>query len=296
MRGKIVLAGLVLGLSGMVAGAQSAPPVPRVGDIYCSGEVTTEAVPHDTYVITGEQSNTRITFDEGDYVYVNKGSNQGVKVGDVFSAVRAVKDPFGIEWTKWEFAILKKMGTVWEDEGRVKVIIVRPDTSIGQVEHACDYMQRGDILVPFTERPAPPLKSEAGFDRFTPANGKPLAMVITGKKFQQQVGNNDIIYVNLGNSQGVKIGDYFRIFRYQGTQHETAYQTPRYAFDQEDGMAVPDVGIYGFGSVPKKWNWSNVPREDVGEGIVLRTGPNSATVLITFCLRPVFPGDYVEIE
>lgn len=296
MRGKIVLAGLVLGLSGMVAGAQSAPPVPRVGDIYCSGEVTTEAVPHDTYVITGEQSSTRITFDEGDYVYVNKGSNQGVKVGDVFSAVRAVKDPFGIEWTKWEFAILKKMGTVWEDEGRVKVIIVRPDTSIGQVEHSCDYLQRGDILVPFTERPAPPLKSEAGFDRFAPANGKPLAMVITGKKFQQQVGNNDIIYVNLGNSQGVKIGDYFRIFRYQGTQHETAYQTPRYAFDQEDGMAVPDVGIYGFGSVPKKWNWSNVPREDVGEGIVLRTGPNSATVLITFCLRPVYPGDYVEIE
>jgi hypothetical protein len=280
----------------MVAGAQSAPPVPRSGDIYCSGEVTTEAIPHDTYVITGEQSSTRITFDEGDYVYVNKGSNQGVKVGDVFSAVRAVKDPFGIEWTKWEFAILKKMGTVWEDEGRVKVIIVRPDTSIGQVEHSCDYVQRGDILLPFTERPAPPLKSEAGFDRFAPANGKPLAMVITGKKFQQQVGNNDIIYVNLGNSQGVKIGDYFRIFRYQGTQHETAYQTPRYAFDQEDGMAVPDVGIYGFGSVPKKWTWSNVPREDVGEGIVLRTGPNSATVLITFCLRPVYPGDYVEIE
>jgi len=296
MRGKIVLAGLVLGLSGMVAGAQSAPPVPRLGDIYCSGEVTTEAIPHDTYVITGEQSDTRITFDEGDYVYVNKGSNQGVKVGDVFSAVRAVKDPFGIEWTKWEFAILKKMGTVWEDEGRVKVIIVRPDTSIGQVEHSCDYVQRGDILVPFTERPAPPLKSEAGFDRFAPANGKPLAMVITGKKFQQQVGNNDIIYVNLGNSQGVKIGDYFRIFRYQGTQHETDYQTPRYAFDLEDGTAVPDVGIYGFGSVPKKWNWSNVPREDVGEGIVLRTGPNSATVLITFCLRPVYPGDYVEIE
>jgi hypothetical protein len=296
MRGKIVLAGLVLGLSGIVAGAQSAPTVPQAGDIYCSGEVTTESVPRDTYVITGEESATKITFDDGDYVYVNKGSNQGVKVGDVFSAVRAVKDPFGIEWTKWEFAILKKMGTVWEDEGRVKVIIVRPDTSIGQVVHACDYMQRGDILLPFTERPAPPLKSEAGFDRFAPANGKPLAMVITGKKFQQQVGNNDIIYVNLGNSQGVKIGDYFRIFRYQGTQHETDYQTPRYAFDQEYGMAVPDTGIYGFGSVSKKYNWSNVPREDVGEGIVLRTGPNSATVLITFCLREVYPGDYVEIE
>jgi hypothetical protein len=296
MRGKIVLAGLILGLSGLVAAAQDRPTVPRPGDIYCSGTVTSESVPQDTYVITGEQSATKITFDEGDYVYVNKGSSQGVKVGDEYSVVRAVKDPYGIEWTKWEFAILHKMGTVWEDEGRVKVLVVRPDVSIGQVEHSCDYVQRGDILLPFTERPAPPLKSEANFDRFAPANGKPLAMVITGKKFQQQVGNEDIIYVNLGNAQGVKVGDYFRIFRYQGTQRETDYQTPRYAFDMEFHSAVPDAGIYGFGSVSKKYTWNNVPREDVGEGIVLRTGPNSATVLITFCLREIFPGDYVEIE
>jgi hypothetical protein len=296
MRGKIVLAGLVLGLTGMVATAQDRPGVPRAGDVYCSGLVTSESVPQDTYVITGEESATRITFEEGHYVYVNKGSDQGVKAGDEFSVIRAVKDPYGIEWTKWEFAILHKMGTVWEDEGRVKVIVARPSVSIGQVEHSCDSIQRGDILLPFTERPAPPLKSEANFDRFAPPNGKPMAMVITGKRFQQQVGNEDIIYVNLGNAQGVKVGDYFRIFRYQGTQHETDYQTPRYSFDQEFGMAVPDAGIYGFGKVSKKYNWSNVPREDLGEGIVLRTGPNSATVLITFCLREIYPGDYVEIE
>jgi hypothetical protein len=217
-------------------------------------------------------------------------------VGDEFSAVRAVKDPGGIEWTKWQFAILHKMGTVWEDEGRVKVRNVRQNTAIGQVEHSCSFLQRGDILLPFAERPAPPLKSSAGFDRFAPADGKALAMVITGKSFQQQVGSNDVIYINLGNTQGVKVGDYFRIFRYQGTQHETNYQTPRYAFDLEDGMAIPDAGIYGFGKVSTKYNWSNVPREDVGEGIVLRTGPNSSTVLITFCLHEIYPGDYVEVE
>jgi hypothetical protein len=109
-----------------------------------------------------------------------------------------------------------------------------------------------------------------------------------------QAGRNDIIYVNLGNSQGVKVGDYFRIFRFQGTQHETAYQTPRYSFDQEFGSA--SGGIVGFGSVPRKYNWTNVPREDIGEGIVLRTGPNSATVLITLSLREIYSGDYVEVE
>jgi hypothetical protein len=29
---------------------------------------------------------------------------------------------------------------------------------------------------------------------------------------------------------------------------------------------------------------------------VLRTGPNASTVLITFSLREIYPGDYVEIE
>jgi hypothetical protein len=292
MRGKIVLAGLVLGLSGIVTAAQDKAAVPRPTDIYCSGTVTSESIPRDTYVITGEQSYYRITFHEGDYVYVNKGSSQGVKVGDEFSVVRPVTDPIKVEWTKWQNSILRKIGTMWDDEGRVKVVVARPDVSIAQVEHSCDYVQRGDILLPFVERPAPPLKSGANFDRFAPSNGKQMAMVITGKKYQQQVGNNDVVYINLGNDQGVKVGDYFRIFRYQGTEHEAVYQTHRNAFDVE-GVLGPTEG---FGRVPTKYNWSNVPREDLGEGVVLRTGPNSSTVLITFSLREIYPGDYVEVE
>jgi hypothetical protein len=184
------------------------------------------------------------------------------------------------------------MGTVWADEGRLKVIVAQPDVSIAQVENSCDPMQRGDYVVPFTERPVPPLKPADNFDRFAPPNGKPLAMIVTGKRFQQQVGTQDIVYVNLGNQQGVKVGDYFRIFRYQGTEHEAVYIPRRTAFDVE-GVQGP---TWGFGRAPSKYNWSNVPREGVGEGIVLRTGPNSSTVLITYALREVFPGDYIEIE
>ena len=46
----------------------------------------------------------------------------------------------------------------------------------------------------------------------------------------------------------------------------------------------------------KKWNWTNTPREVIGEGVVLRTGTNSATILTTYSLREFFVGDYVEIE
>ncbi len=63
-------------------------------------------------------------------------------------------------------------------------------------------MQRADIVLPFIQRPEPPLKPMGKFDPFAPANGKPLAMVITSQKFIPQMGRNDVIYVNLGNSQG----------------------------------------------------------------------------------------------
>ncbi|MGD0542988.1 MAG: hypothetical protein ABSB65_01135 [Candidatus Acidiferrales bacterium] len=291
MRGKIVLAGLILSLSGVVASAQDQTAVPIRNDLYCAGTVSTEAVPRDTFVITGEGSNYKVTFQEGDYIYVNKGANQGVKVGDEFSAIRHTEDAIKTEWTKWQFLILKKMGTMWEDEGRVRVVVVHPDASIAQVEKSCNYLQRGDILLPFAERPAPPLKSETNFDRFAPPSGKATAMIITGKGYLSELGSNDIFYVNLGSAQGVRVGDYFRIFRYTGTEHEYAYQTERFAFNV-DAWA----GVYGFGSVPAKYKWDNTPREVIGEGIVVRTAPNSSSVLLTFGLREAFAGDYVEIE
>ena len=49
-----------------------------------------------------------------------------------------------------------------------------------QVEKSCEYLQRGDILLPFAERPAPPLKSEISLT-VRPSIGKPMAMMITGK-------------------------------------------------------------------------------------------------------------------
>jgi hypothetical protein len=291
MRGKLFFAGLILSLSGVAASAQDVTAVPIRNDLYCSGIVSSEAIPRDTYVITGEGSNYKITFQEGDYVYVNRGANEGVKVGDEFSAIRHTEDLDHTQWTKWQFLILRKMGTLWEDEGRVRVVVVNPHTSVAQVENSCNYLQRGDILLPFAERPAPPLKSEEKFDRFAPPSGKATAMIITGKSYLSELGSNDIFYVNLGAAQGVKIGDYFRIFRYTGTEHEYAFQTKRFAFDA-DGWN----GVYGYGSVPAKYKWDNTPREVVGEGIVVRTAPNASSVLLTFGLREAYAGDYVEIE
>jgi hypothetical protein len=93
------------------------------------------------------------------------------------------------------------------------------------------------------------------------------------------------MYVNLGAAQGVKIGDYVRIFRYQGKDIEYVPQTKGYAYE-----------VYGFGSAPTRYEWKALPREILGEGIVLNASRNAATVFITLSSSDIYPGDTVEIE
>jgi len=286
MRAKAVLIILAVALITTAASAQSAPvrtPIPS--DMYCPGVYAAAPPARDTVLITGEGSDYKLTFQEGDYVYINKGEGQGVHVGDEFSIIRPVGEPTRVPWFWQEFSIERAMGTLWEDEGRVKVVVAQPNVSIAQVENSCEYLQRGDIALPFMQRPAPPLKPDEKFDRFAPPSGKPKATVVTGKHFQETFSSDDIVYVNLGSAQGVKVGDYFRVFRLTGPQHEVAYQTKRMAFY-----------CYGYGAVSKEFNADNVPREVLGEGIVVRTSENSSSVALTFTLREVYAGDSVELE
>lgn len=285
MRVRIFVCCLVLGLTAGGATAQKVIDRPNETDVYCSGMITTDLVPTDTYLISGEESNTKLTFQQGDIVYINKGSSQGVKVGDEFLVQRAVKDVGGSKWFKWQPGLLRAMGKAYADLGRLRVMVVQPNTATAQIVFSCDWMQRGDLVRPFQARPAPQYKAAASFDRFAPPSGKAKAMVVVGKDFRQSVGQHDVIYVNLGQNQGVKVGDYFRIFRYQGQNHESAYQTWRMS-----------TRVYGFGSSQRHYRYEELPREILGEGIVLRTGPNSATVFITHSVREIYAGSYIEIE
>jgi len=289
---------LMIALGAGVAAAQLRTP--NYGQIYCSGVYSNEAMPNDTYIISGEEARSQITFQQGNYVYINRGS--GVSVGDEFQVIRPVKrsaakewfagnpypTPDRPNWFKWESWLRRAMGTYWKDIGKLRVVNVQGDTAIAQVVQSCDYFQRGDYVRPFAERPVPTFKTAAKFDRFAPPSGRSTAQVVDvfpPEYYATQAGTGNILYVNLGSGQGVKAGDYFRVFRYQGTRDETAYQHRGYQYK-----------AWGFGKAPRGYSWKDLPREVVGEGIVLRTGPNSSTVLVTYSLREIYQGDYVEVE
>jgi hypothetical protein len=262
----------------------SATNSPDYTAVNCSGFVS-DNVSTDIRVISGEQSNLKITFTRGDYIYINRGRDKGVQVGDRFSVVRPTSDPLDVQWFKWQQKLIKAMGQLYADTGQVRVVNVQPNVSIAQIDFSCGYMERGDIVRPYVERPSPPFKDASAFDHFAPVNGKRVAMVVAGIDNTEMYGKNTTVYVNLGSNQSVRIGDYFRIFRYEGTLAETAPQSKNYQYE-----------LYGFGSAHAKYTWKDLPREIIGEGIVINEGPNGSTMLITYSSLPVYAGDYVELE
>ena len=281
---------LVLLLGAGVSAAQRSEAVqksnqPDASQVNCSGFFADQKVNGDAYIASGEETVTRMTFNRGDYVYINRGMNKGVREGDLFTVVRVERDPSKVTFFKWQEKLTKAMGEPYVDLGQLKVVNVQPKTSVAEVVFSCMPMQRGDIIFPYQPRPVGPFKDAGKFDVFAPVSGKPVAMVVTSKDWAQSMGQHDTIYVNLGTAQGVKLGDYFRIFRYQGTRAETAPIEKDYQFK-----------MFGYGSAPQRYEWNDLPREVIGEGIVLNLSKNSSTVLITFSRKEVFAGDYVEVE
>jgi hypothetical protein len=258
---------------------------PDYSAVYCSGFITDDRVPWDVRLISGEESAGKIVFTSGDYVYINRGAAQGVRVGDRFSIVRPDQDPNLVPWFKWQGKLLKAMGVQYVDAGQVQITTVHPNVSTGIVKFSCDYMQRGDIALPMIERPTPPFKPAEKFDKFAPVSGKSVGMLVAGREFTEVFGKNSTVYVNLGTNQGVKLGDYLRVFRYEGSTAETSENFPDFQYS-----------MYGFGSTPVKYKWNDIPRNVIGEGIVMNVTHNACTIFVTYSKLALYAGDYVEIE
>src|SRR5579863_5944645 len=280
---KVVLGFLLC--TGIARAQRFTPTAPNQVDLYCSGLITDKQVPNELYVISGEDSRYKTTFRAGETVYVNSGAEQGVKVGDQFEVVRAVNDVMAkTVWFKYQAMLSRAMGTQYADIGQLRIVHVDAKTSTAVVSLGCDPVQRGDIVRPLVARPAPQFHS-VKLDPYAPPSGKKTAMIVTGKDYEVLSGPGRIVYVNLGSEQGVRVGDYFRVFRYQGKRIESVAQVKDTAFK-----------AYGFGSTPVAYEWNNLPRQVLGEGIVLRTGPNSSTVMLTTVREEILAGDYVEVE
>ncbi len=259
---------------------------PSYSDVNCAGFITDQPVPKDKYVAAGWATPHQTKFADRDYVYLAGG---GFQEGQRYSIVRHIKDPNVEHYFDDQSKLIGDSGKPYEDVGRVLVIALNGNMAITQVEFACDTIVPGDVAVPFAAREVPPLRAATRFDRFAPPNGKLTGRIVMAKDFDSEVGAGRKVYLNVGSSQGVKIGDYFRVTRtYPDIKRERTDSLSYKIYQMEDTQASPVSFPYS--------RVGELPRLSLGEMVILNVSPKSSTGMITFSLEDIVVGDGVEME
>jgi hypothetical protein len=280
-------------------------------DIYCAGFIQYAPAPNDLQIVGGEQEQEQRTFGQGAYVYINAGSQQGVRVDQEFSVIR----PRGQFRTK----LSKKkgwLGVYTQELGRLRVINVKERVSVAVVTNSCEMMLLGDLLRAAPQRISPTERIEAGLDRFVDPSGKQKGRIVLARDGREMVSRSQVVYIDLGTEDNIKPGDFFTIYRPVGrgtvtnfrdeeipTPASSGFESARFKGGKFSNQAqrVKDPnnnGIYGpiISSIDVKNDRPRLPRKIVGELIVLSVQKRTATAVVTRIAQEVHTGDDVELQ
>jgi hypothetical protein len=306
----IALAALFFGtLSSPVAAQkeQTSQPIPlnnpepdtvsKRTDIYCTGYITESTHWPEAMVIGGERENFQYSFSQGDIIFMNKGREEGVRSGAVYYIIRPIgkfKHPYDKK---------RKLGTYVREVGMLRVIQVNDKTSTAQVTVSCDRVEMGDLLKPYEEKLAPEPREGQPLLLHGDSTGDIAGQIVLARDYREYIATNDIVYIDLGERQGVKEGDYFTIYHKITEKRESIGKYPNDKIDQwRSGGYESDHwrgGDFSNSSVAKERkkvlkDRPAIPRKVLGEMIILRVEKGTAVALITRSVGEVNIGDRVE--
>lgn len=275
---KLILVAVVSFLLAVTQGlaqepqAAQGPTIPAATqtEMDCSGFIAGSPVPTDRYLFDGADNDLRSPvhqFATGDFVYLRGRTGDSFAVGSEYSLVRSAKELMRTKWYEGQGGSVRSLGSPYEDLGRVKVVSVTPQGAIAEVTLSCSPIVPGDIALPYQARPIPQYTPTAHLDRFALPNGKLVGAITAGGNNMGALGVGKIVYVNLGQEDGVSPGQRFRIFR---------------IFREQTGE--------GF------WAYPETPRETTGELIILSTQARSSVAMVISSVREITLGDGIELE
>ena len=257
---------------------------PTLSEIYCAGFITKQGVHRSGTVVAGSNAPEQVDYSAGSYIYL---SGKDIQPGREYTLLRNTADPNRYESFPGQLGILDRMGEMYEDLGRAKVLFIRKKVAVAQIESSCETTLPGDIAVPFEERPRPEFK-QTRFEQFPEPDGKTNGRIVMGKDLDTLIGARRVVYLNVGEEQGVKPGDYFRITReYTSGKQNPEDSLPFYATTYDSTQKHPP-------NFNVRQQMAEFPRRSVGELMVMNTTSHSATALVTFAPEAIHLGDRVE--
>jgi hypothetical protein len=267
-------------------------------------------------IVGAEEEQEQRNFTDGEVVYVNQGSQQGIKVGDRFQIIRPRGEVKHVHRQKKGF-----LGVFVQEVGMLEVFKVNENTSAAQITFSCETILLGDLLTKAPYRESPIVRSDLALDRFADPTNKQNGRVMMARDGRELLTRNDIVYIDLGSEDKVAPGDYLTIYRPLGTGTVTRVDNEENARGRSIGFSsdrfrgggfstqgqrakdstalVDNEGFYRFRPITTKEikrDRPKMPRKIVGEMVIIDVQTRTATAVITRVTSEVHTGDWVEIQ
>jgi len=179
-------------------------------DVYCSGFIGELGELFPGAVVSAEKEKNQTFFMLGDIVYLDIGERDGIAAGMEFTVVRPSQAV-----NKWG-SVTDFVGRVYRTPGRVRVICVQERSAIAEISYSCMDVQIGDYVMPFEPIPVPLVRRTQVVTMCDVPNGKGIGHILETRLGETPVGTDSIVYLDLGEADGLNAGDFLTVYRASG--------------------------------------------------------------------------------
>lgn len=215
-------------------------PVISESDLYCSFFVLEERkIP--IKIISAKREYEKTFLSDGDIIGINQGKKDGLEEEQIFLILE-----IGPKIKGFGFLAFKR--------GRARIVNLEDRQASARIERACGQVMIGHYLVPFEEKEGL-LGKDLGYD-VSPQKGEGLTgSLIYLQSDYTQVGSNQWALIDLGEEDGVHVGQQLIIYRKS---------------EKDDSVGI------------------------IGNLIIIDTQKKTSTVKILSCKYAVMKGDRVQ--
>jgi hypothetical protein len=244
--------------------AVSAPlPVGIEADVYCSGWVGEPNERFPGSVTSAERVDNQRSYIQGDILYLDIGTNDGVEAGQEFWLVRPSRAVY-----RWG-SVLDVLGRVYETPGRVRVICAQQKASIAEIVLSCSDAEVGNFVLPFEPVPIPLVRRTRPLTSCDAPTEKPTGHIVDVRGAITPLSTDTVVFLDLGEKDGLNPGDFLTVYRTAPSSFASKYG---------EGHRHADV------------------RTILGEVAILTTKTNTSVGIITSMKDTMAVGDSVEVK
>jgi hypothetical protein len=181
-------------------------PLGTSADVYCFARIFEDEGIFPFAVKSAQQVEYQGQFSTLDVLYLDGGSQEGVRAGDqffVYHRLRPLRHPISGA----------AMGVVYQQVGQLRVLCAQEHSSIAEITLACNAIVVGDHLLPFEPVPVPLVTAPTPTSLCDAPNGKPTGYVVYGRDDVIGSAGDDVVMTDLGSTEGLYPGQFATIFR-----------------------------------------------------------------------------------